>query len=315
MSDRAVRALALGFSTLLTAGLLSGVLAPAAAAAPPPPTTFALLGDTPYSSTQRAQFPALVSAIDRDAAVSMVLHAGDTKNSSTPCSDSQFRGLASLFNTFDDPFVLTPGDNDWTDCHRLSTGRYVPTERLAAIRRIFYPVPGRTLGGAPASVAAQSTYVENVRFVRSGVVIATAHVVGSSNDLEPWSGLVGGDRRTERLAEFNARRSANLAWINAAFDNAAATGAYGVVLMLQAEPTATTAFGAERNLIVNRARQFGKPVLLIHGDEHRYEVEARYAGVANLTRLETYGDTASWWLRVTIDPSRAQVFSWQNLRV
>jgi hypothetical protein len=269
------------------------------------------LGDTPYTSTQRAQFPALVSAIDRDPAVSLVLHAGDTKNSSTPCSDSQFRGLAGLFNTFDDPFVLTPGDNDWTDCHRLSTGRYVPTERLTAIRRIFYPVPGRTLGGAPTTVTAQATYVENVRFLRSGVVLATTHVVGSSNDLAPWSELVGGDRPAERMAEFNARRAANLAWINAAFDTAASTGAYGVVLMLQAEPTATTAFSAERNLIVTRARQFGKPVLLIHGDEHRYEVQTGYAGVANLTRLETYGETASYWLTVTIDPSKPQVFSWQ----
>jgi len=33
-------------------------------------------------------------------------------------------------------------------------------------------------------------------------------------------------------------------------------------------------------------------VLLIHGDEHVYEVERDYAGVPNLTRLEIYGDTA-----------------------
>lgn len=43
-------------------------------------------------------------------------------------------------------------------------------------------------------------------------------------------------------------------------------------------------------------------MLLVHGDEHVYEVEPTYAGVPNLTRLETYGDTASYWLRVTADP-------------
>lgn len=314
---RATRLIALLTPVLLAVPLLAsgGRLGRAEAAAAPAPTTLAVLGDVPYSSTQRAQFPALVNAVDRDPAVSMVLHAGDTKDSSTPCSDSQFRGLASLFGTFDDPFVLTPGDNDWTDCHQVSTGRYVPTERLAAIRRIFYPVPGRTLGGAPATVTAQSTYVENVRFVRSGVLLATVHVVGSSNDLAPWSGLVGGDRPTERMAEFTARRNANLAWIKAAFDTAAATGAYGVVLMLQAEPTTAGAFSAERSLIAQRAAQFRKPVLLIHGDEHRYEVQTGFAGVSNLTRLETYGNTASYWLRVTIDPSKPQVFSWQSRKV
>jgi hypothetical protein len=307
------RTFALGLSTLLAAGLLS--VTSVARAAPPAPTTLAVLGDTPYSATQRAQLPALINAVDADPAVRMVLHAGDMKDSTTSCSDSQFRGLASLFGTFDDPFVLTPGDNDWTDCHRASTGRFLPTERLAALRRIFYPVPGRTLGGAPATVTSQATYVENVRFVRSGVLLATVHVVGSNNDLAPWSGLVGGDRPAERRAEFDARRAANLAWINAAFDNAVATGAYGVLLMLQAEPVATSAFSAERSLIARRAAQFGRPVLLVHGDEHRFEVQARYLGVANLTRLETYGNTAGYWLRVTIDPSLPQVFSWQSRRV
>ena len=178
-----VRTFALGLSTLLAAGLLS--VTSVARAAPPAPTTLAVLGDTPYSATQQAQLPALINAVDADPAVRMVLHAGDMKDSTTSCSDSQFRGLASLFGTFDDPFVLTPGDNDWTDCHQASTGRFLPTERLAALRRIFYPVPGRTLGGAPATVTSQATYVENVRFVRSGVLLATAHVVGSNNDLAP----------------------------------------------------------------------------------------------------------------------------------
>ena len=51
-------------------------------------------------------------------------------------------------------------------------------------------------------------------------------------------------------------------------------------------------------------------MLLVHGDEHVYEVERNYAGVPNLTRLETFGDTATRWLRVSIDPSSAQVFDW-----
>jgi hypothetical protein len=56
-------------------------------------------------------------------------------------------------------------------------------------------------------------------------------------------------------------------------------------------------------------------VLLVHGDEHVYEVEPGYAGAANLTRLATYGDTAGHWLRVTADPRSAEVFSWQSQTV
>ena len=43
--------------------------------------------------------------------------------------------------------VLTPGDNEWTDCHRVAAGEYQPLERLAKLREVFYPVPGMTIGG------------------------------------------------------------------------------------------------------------------------------------------------------------------------
>jgi Calcineurin-like phosphoesterase len=313
---RRARLLALGFPLLLASGLLSAAL-PAGAVAPP--ITVAVLGDTPYSATQRAQFPNLVSAVNADPAVSLVLHAGDVKDAA-PCDDARLADRATLYGTFADPFVITPGDNEWTDCHRM--GRYLPTERLETVRRLFFPVPGLTLGRTRMTVASQrleqpahAPYVENVRFTAADVVFATVHVVGSGNDLTAWSGLVGGDRPVERKAEFDARRAANLAWINATFDAATRAQAPGVVLMLQAEPTGGSAYTPERTLIAQRSAQFKRPVLLIHGDEHRYEVQKAYAGVANLTRLETYGNTATYWLALRVDPSQAQVFSWQPRRV
>ncbi|MGH4016649.1 MAG: hypothetical protein ACRDSL_22490 [Pseudonocardiaceae bacterium] len=42
-----------------------------------------------------------------------------------------------------------------------------------------------------------------------------------------------------------------------------------------------------------------------------FEEERGYAGVPNLIRLETFGDTADNWLRVLVDPRSAAVFSWQ----
>ena len=141
------------------------------------------------------------------------------------------------------------------------------------------------------------------------------HAVGSENGLDPWAQLPGGDRPDLRLAEFAAREAAALDWIDAAFATARATHAPGVLLMMQAEPTATPGFAAIRARIVERARAYGRPVLLVHGDEHVYEVEPGYAGVANLTRLETYGDTATEWLRVNADPRSKAVFSWQPQEV
>ncbi|MGL4177647.1 MAG: metallophosphoesterase [Dermatophilaceae bacterium] len=285
------------------------------------PTTIALLGDTPYGPEQREQFPALVDDVNRDRKVRIVLHAGDVKSGSESCGDALLSDSLAAYERFADPFVLTPGDNEWTDCHRTSAGSFVPTERLDRVRELFYPEPGRTLGRREATVVSQATrptapehaaYVENVRFTRSQVVLASVHVVGSSNDLAPWDQLPGGDRPTERMAEFDARRAANLAWIDAAFDRAERTRAPGVVILMQAEPVAgDPGFEAERALLLERAAGFGRPVLLAHGDEHRYEVESGYGGVPNLTRLETFGDTAIEWLRLTVDPRDPRVFSWE----
>jgi hypothetical protein len=279
--------------------------------------SFALLGDTPYSSYERTGFPALRKSINGAAGVKMVLHAGDIKSGSSPCSNWVYEDRRQLFSGFADPFVLTPGDNEWTDCHTASAGQYVPTERLAQLRQTLFASPRTTLGLRPMTVATQansaahSQYRENVRFRRAGVVFATVHVVGSANDRSPWSGLAGGDLPEQRKAEYEARDAAALAWIDAAFDRARVTGAPGVVLMMQAEPKASYAYQAVRNKIVARAESFNKPVLLIHGDEHHYEAEPNYAGVANLTRLETFGTTVSHWLRVKVDRGSSSVFSWR----
>lgn len=174
----------------------------------------ALIADTPYGEAQRQQFPALVDTITADPQVRMVLHAGDVKSGSSTCDDGRFADLAALYETFSDPFVLTPGDNEWTDCHRTAAGGYLPTERLDDVRRVFYPEPGRTLGRRSRTVTTQAqnpahaAYVENVRFTRSRVTVATVHVVGSENALDPWSQLPGGDRPDLRLAEFQAREAA-----------------------------------------------------------------------------------------------------------
>ena len=146
------------------------------------------------------------------------------------------------------------------------------------MRAVFYPMPGHTTGGRSMRVRSQAAdpeygaYVENVRFHRNRVIFATVHVVGSRNGLEPWSGLPDGDRPSARTAEVAAREAAALSWIDAAFDAATNQNAAGVLLLLQAEPVESEpGYARIRDRIVRRATDFGRPVLLVHGDEHVFE--------------------------------------------
>ncbi len=279
-------------------------------------TTLSIIGDTPYGDEQVRQFPLLVADVDRQPDVRGVVHLGDVKSGSSTCTDERFRSVLGLFNTFDDPFVLTPGDNDWTDCHRANNGAFLPTERLAKVREVFYTRPGRTLGGRPMKVETQASdprfrrYVENQRFETGGAVIATVHVVGSKNGLLPWFGAAEtAEQRNTRLAEVAERDAANLAWIDAAFDRARDSRARGVVLAMQADTFAAGPAGFERVLerIASRAAAFDGPVLLLQGDTHKYRTDQP---LPNVTRIVVEGETAAEWLRLRIDDDLPGLFSW-----
>ena len=211
-----------------------------------------------------------------------------------------------------------------------ASGRFHPLERLAALRRLFFPDPRRTTGGTTMPVATQADdphygeFVENVRFVRNGVVFATLHAVGSSNDLDPWR--IGNDSRRrprpERIAEFRRREDANLAWLDAAFDHAGHSDARAVVLLMQANPRFETPPGSSERVpfealvtrLQQRAAAFRRPVLLLHGDFHMYLVDHPLdrddlrPRVPNLMRVQTFGAPLVGWVHVRVDPSDIKVF-------
>src|SRR5262245_40927620 len=78
---------------------------------------FALIGDQQYGPESEAQFPHLMADLDR-ADVEFVVHIGDFKAGTYQlCDDALFRGRRDQFDASRHPFIYTPGDNEWTDCH------------------------------------------------------------------------------------------------------------------------------------------------------------------------------------------------------
>ena len=88
------------------------------------------------------------------------------------------------FEASDNPLIYTPGDNEWTDCHRPPNFPEDPAEadplnRLSLVRETFF-ADGYSLGEKEIPVQRQSVeYPENARWIR-GVTFATLHVVGST---------------------------------------------------------------------------------------------------------------------------------------
>lgn len=237
--------------------------------------TYAVYGDAPYGvkptdTSETDATPAFIDAVNADPDVSAVLHVGDIHSGKQYCTEAYDRQIADLWSHFADPMVYTPGDNEWTDCHKAAEGGgtdnkttgqidYVkdaqgnvvdyaggnPVANLDLVRSIFFPQPGATLGSGSLDTESQATaydpahpedaqYIENVIWKRKGFVFVTLNIPGgSNNDTDPWYGAP--TMSTEQAAETQQRTAADLRWLDHAFDVASAEDAQGVVLVQQAD--------------------------------------------------------------------------------
>jgi Calcineurin-like phosphoesterase len=328
-------AVAVIVGVLIVAGGTGGALRASAATTR---YSFAVIGDIPYGTAQIAVFPKVIAQINADVNVQMVMHAGDIKNGSSLCSNSYYFLIRSDFDKFVDPLVYTPGDNEWTDCHTPLNGRFSPLKRLATVRTVFFPRPGRTLGRHPITVISQASLglPENVRFDRANVVFAALHVVGSNNGMANRTGRAA--PTVEQAAEVQSRTSADIRLIKETFAHAKAIQSRAVVLTMQADMFSPSvpaprfadysAFKTIVQTIAVQAAAFGKPVVLFNGDSHVFRQDHPLAakstwlsfyGVTtpapNLTRATVDGSTAVHdWLKATIDVNNPNVLSWVRVR-
>ncbi|HEV2797000.1 MAG TPA: metallophosphoesterase family protein, partial [Nocardioides sp.] len=226
---------AIAVSTLVAAGLAVTSAVPSSAGPgqeKPASTSFAVIGDVPYGAAQVAAFPGWVDRINAQPGLDLAFHVGDIKNGSSPCTDQYNAMIREQLDRFEMPLLYTPGDNEWTDCHRPAAGSYHPLERLAALRSAFYETPGLTLGVRPAKVDHQGSlgFPENQSLRTSGIEMATLHVVGSNNDRAPWTGIGNTTATPAQLAEESARMAAALALVEDTFARARQTRARAVAI-------------------------------------------------------------------------------------
>ena len=294
------------------------ILAVAALLAPSPtpaqPFHFVAYGDTGYMLPRdQPRVERLIDRINREEP-DFVIHVGDFKGYSS-CSDAAYEAHRRTLARHRQPVILTPGDNDWTDCDAESAGGFDPIERLNALRRLFFGTP-QTLGGATMAVTRQSTaFPENALWTHEGVVFATINVPGPHNDLV---------MDKARAIEAIERTTADTAWIARAFALARERRAHAVVLAFQIDVWISNAPAYEdgpvawlRDAIGKEASTFEGQVLVVHGDSHRLIIDTPYrrpdidAGTTrglNVTRLQVPGWPDHRAVRIDVDPSRPDMF-------
>ena len=293
---------------VLVALLLAGC-----AAKPPGPDAFVfgVLGDTPYTEREDAEFLSMIRRMNQED-LAFSIHVGDFKGSGA-CSDELFRKRLAEFNSFAAPLIYTPGDNEWTDCRRRHMGSGDPLDALARLRKTFF-TEARSLGEVKIDTAMQlaceapppsgcgCAFPENRQWVHGRVVFVTLNVPGSDNN-------VGHDAASD--AEARCRDAANAQWLDRAAALAAGAGMRALVIAIQANvwDSKKPVYDALRRQVESLYGRLGKPILFIHGDTHLYRVDYPFA--VPIRRLETYGSPFVGWVRVTVDPSKPELFTFE----
>ncbi len=287
------------------------------------PFSFIALGDLPYGDEARAYPPyrALIGTINK-MHPPFSIHVGDIKSGSSLCSDQELAAQMGHFALFENGVVYTPGDNEWTDCHRANNGAYDPQERLQALRERFFK-PGQSLGKSPLPLQNQSTlmpthalFVENQRWLHQQVLFVTLHIVGSNNNFEV--------RDPSAVAEYFERDKANVAWIREAFAFAQQSSAKALVFAMQADvfesksnwedfPAHSGFRSSIGNTLLPLSADSPIPVLLIHGDSHVFRFDQPFTlnkkPLKNLTRLEVPGASDVRAVEVTVDVLQRMPFA------
>ena len=241
----------------------------------------------PYSQPQANLLNGMIDRINAEQ-LAFAVHVGDITSGQGPCGDEWLNDRKQQFARFKAPFVLLPGDNEWTDCHRSG---FDPMERLGKWRGLFcVPVALRNFQRQPGK------YCENVRWEHDRVIFVGLNIPGSNNNA---------GRDTDEMSE---RMKAVFDWLDEAI--ALARQNDGLVVIMHANPFLTRRTGADgyaavRERLAKLGGEMPGKVLLVHGDTHQYKDDQPLPG---LRRIEVHGSPHIRWSRARVARTKEELF-------
>ena len=222
-------------------------------AEPEPELKFLVIGCGPYSETE-VEWLGLNVGLENDRAQGeFLVHLGDVIAHGTPATAEYHERIAGILRSSHVPTFVVPGDNEWTEQEDPEQAWDLWTRFFMKLHRHWDGEEGRLakMFAASEGVRHQPEREENFAFVRKGVLLIGINLPGGTpHDAEEWG----------------RRLPANAHWIAQNFER------YGdqvraAVIFAQTQP-----LGAFTEPLRAASKAFGKPVLYLHADFHRWEV-------------------------------------------
>jgi hypothetical protein len=230
---------------------------------------FGVLGDAPYNEGEVERLDLVIDRMNAEK-LAFVVHVGDIGGSDIACTDDYLLERKRQFARIRHPFLLLPGDNEWSDCAN-------PMNRLRSWRKFF--CGAETI---PKLKRQRGEYCEHVRWEAGGWVFVALNVPGRDNNM--------------RHPEHAPRMQAVFAWLDEAAKLAA--NGKGLVVLMQANPFTTAprdGFAPLRRRLQELGARYPRRIVLIHGDTHLYRDDEPLPGVR---RIEVWGSPFVDWTQV-----------------
>lgn len=282
------------------------------------PFSFAVIGDQPYNDFLEPATDSLISTINSNPDIQWILHLGDIKGGAEPCSDSLIKRRLGQLQRSEKPVVYVPGDNEWTDCHRVSNGSHDAQERLQFLRlQAFSTAHSMGAKSFPVRQQTEHPFPEHLMWLQGSTLFISLNVPGSNNDLRNPKAL----RQREKAIDAWLGEAEQLFGIT---DNTPTE----TVVAIQGNPIDGSGAGKKDGYavfmlrLVNYINTTKRPVLLVHGDTHRFKWDKpslkKYKGTAQTDalfyRAEGWGHPfINAWVKIKVTPGTESPFQVESI--
>lgn len=243
---------------------------------------FCAMGDVPYTAEEDQLLTKQIA--DLPGTAEFVVHVGDIKAGAPPCEETVYQKVAGMLRKSPHPLFIIPGDNEWNDCIEPD-----PQQAWRFWTRHFMRFERGWQHDLP--VFRQLEREENFSFVRNGVLFVGLNIVGG---------------RIHDPDEWKRRHAECLDWVRRNL-KAKGSDVSSLVIFGHAKPVSN--HSDFFNPFLEDAEQFGKPILYLHGDGHRW-IHDRPFAAKNILRVQVdQGGIASpVQITVTNDPKEPFLF-------
>ena len=242
------------------------------------PLIFSVTGCGPYKPAEKALLARYVDEVSGDGKSAFLVHLGDIfPGTLDPAPESAYVAAADILKRSKIPVFIVPGDNEWNDQKDPKTAWLYWTKHFSNFEKNFADGP---------VLERQAARPENFALSTKGVLVLGLNIVGG---------------RVHDAKEWTSRHSQNNDWVKEQFAKHGAN-APTLVVLAQAEPNAT--HDSFFKPFVEQIKAWGKPVLYIHADGHKWEVHKK-SRADNLLRVQTdmVGTNPPVIVTVTDDPN------------